>query len=50
MSLAGELTIEHQNDRPAYALFAGMSSLVEDDEGPPHRVRSDSGATIVILD
>ncbi len=48
--VAGTLTIEHQNDRPACALSAGMSWHVADDEGPPHRVRSDNGATIFILD
>jgi hypothetical protein len=48
--IAGELTIEHQNDRPACALSAGMSWHVADDEEPAHRVRSETGATIFILD
>jgi hypothetical protein len=48
--IAGELTIEHQDDRPACALSAGMSWHVADDEEPSHRVRSKAGATVFILD
>ncbi|MGH9897306.1 MAG: DHCW motif cupin fold protein [Pyrinomonadaceae bacterium] len=48
--IAGELTIEHQDGRPAYALSAGMNWHVGDDEKPLHRVRSDKGATIFTLD
>ena len=48
--IAGTLTIEHQNERPACALSAGMSWHVADNEGPPHRVCSEHGATIFILD
>jgi quercetin dioxygenase-like cupin family protein len=48
--IAGELIIDHQNDCPAYALSAGMSWHVADDEGPAHRARSDRGATIFIVD
>ena len=48
--IAGALTIEHQNDKPACALSAGMSWYVADDHVPAHRVRSDNGATIFVLD
>jgi quercetin dioxygenase-like cupin family protein len=48
--LAGELTIEHQNDQPDYILSTGMSWYAADGEGGPHRVRSATGATIFILD
>ena len=48
--IAGALTMEHQDDRPACALAVGMSWHVADEEGPPHRVRSEDGATVFILD
>jgi hypothetical protein len=48
--ITGTLIIEHQNDRPACALSAGMSWYVADDVGSPHRVRSDNGAMVFILD
>jgi hypothetical protein len=47
--VAGELTIEHQNLQTAYKLSSGMSWHTADNEGAPHRVRSDNGATIFIL-
>ena len=45
-----ELTIEHQTDQPACELTTGMSWHVGDDEAPAHRVRSERGATVFILD
>jgi quercetin dioxygenase-like cupin family protein len=48
--IAGELTIEHQTDQPAYELATGMSWHVADDQVPAHRVRSKKGATVFILD
>jgi len=48
--IAGELTIEHQDERAACALSAGMSWHVADDEEPAHRVRSETGATIFVVD
>jgi quercetin dioxygenase-like cupin family protein len=48
--IAGALTIEHENEAPACALSAGMSWQVADGEGPAHRVRSDNGATVFIVD
>ena len=46
----GALTIEHEGDAPSCRLSAGMSWYVADDEGLPHRVRSQVGATVFILD
>ncbi len=48
--IAGELTIEHQDDRPAHALTAGMSCHAADDAVPAHRVRSATGARAFIVD
>jgi hypothetical protein len=48
--IVGALAIEHRDDRPACALSAGMSWHVADQEGSPHRVRSDNGATVFIVD
>ena len=48
--LAGALVIEHENHAPACALSAGMSWHVADGEGPAHRVRCESGATVFIVD
>jgi quercetin dioxygenase-like cupin family protein len=48
--IAGELIIDHQNGDPAWALSAGMSWHVADDEGPAHRARANRGATIFIVD
>jgi quercetin dioxygenase-like cupin family protein len=48
--IAGALTIEHENEEPACALSAGMSWQVADGEGPAHRVRSENGATVFIVD
>jgi hypothetical protein len=47
--VAGQLVIEHQ-DGNRHSLAAGMSYHVADDEGPPHRVLSDGGATLFIVD
>ena len=47
--VAGQLTIEHQNS-VTYALTQGNSYHVSDDDGPPHRVLSEGGATIFIVD
>jgi hypothetical protein len=48
--IAGALVIEHEDGAPACALSAGMSWHVGDGEGPAHRVRSESGATVFIVD
>jgi hypothetical protein len=48
--LLGKLIIEHQNSQNPCYLQAGMSWCVGDDEAPPHRVRSEDGATIFIID
>jgi quercetin dioxygenase-like cupin family protein len=45
--VAGRLTIEHQG--AANTLTAGMTYHVADNDGPPHRLRSESGATIFIV-
>lgn len=47
--VTGELTIEHQNGQ-RYALGPGMSYQVGDNGGPPHRVRSQSGARVFVVD
>jgi len=47
--VAGELVIEHR-DGQRHMLRPGMSYHVADDEGSPHRVLSDSGATLFIVD
>src|SRR5580698_1626455 len=46
--VAGQLSIEHQ-DGITYTLMPGTSYHVADD-GTPHRVSSESGATIFIVD
>ncbi len=47
--IGGQLNIEHR-DTVTYTLESGMSYHAADDDGPPHRVRSESGATIFIVD
>ena len=47
--VAGQLTIEHQQSE-TYKLTPGTTYHVADDEGPPHRVLSKTGATIFIVD
>ncbi len=47
-AVMGDLMIEHQGG-PRYTLTPGMSYHVAD-EGPPHRVLSDAGATIFVVD
>jgi hypothetical protein len=47
--VAGQLLIEQQND-VTYTLMPGMSYHVADDHGPAHRVLSEMGATIFIVD
>ncbi|HEV2955615.1 MAG TPA: hypothetical protein VGX95_05820 [Xanthobacteraceae bacterium] len=47
--LAGELMIEHDDGR-RFALSAGMSWHAPDDDGPPHRVVCEAGATVFIVD
>jgi hypothetical protein len=46
----GALAIEHEDGTPAHRLTAGMSWCVGDDEAPAHRVRSETGATVFIVD
>lgn len=47
--LAGDLTIEHDDGR-SFALSAGMSWHAPDEDGPPHRVVCEGGATVFIVD
>ena len=48
--VSGALAIEHQDGTPARNLSAGMSWCVGDGEGSAHRVRSETGATVFIVD
>ena len=48
--VSGALTIEHEDGTPSRMIEAGMSWSVADGEGPAHRVRSDVGATVFIVD
>ena len=47
--LAGELTIEHDDGR-RFALSTGMSWHAPGENGPPHRVVCETGATVFIVD
>jgi hypothetical protein len=47
--VAGRLLIEHE-DGSRHTLSAGMSYHVADDQGAPHRVLSDGGAIIFVVD
>ena len=47
--LEGELTTELQDGR-VFTLKPGMSYQVEDDESNPHRSRTETGATLFIVD
>jgi hypothetical protein len=47
--VAGQLVIECR-DGSSNTLTANMSYCIGDDADPPHRVRSDSGATAFIVD
>jgi hypothetical protein len=47
--IEGQLMIEHQNNS-MYALMPGTCYHVADDDGPPHRVLSENGATIFVVD
>ena len=46
---AGALSIEHQDGR-RYELSMGMSYDVPDDDTAPHRLTSDRGASVFIVD
>jgi hypothetical protein len=48
--VVGTLSIDHEDGTPARNLAAGMSWCVGDGEGPAHRVRSETGATVFIVD
>jgi hypothetical protein len=48
--VAGALTLEHQEDSGVCELSAGMSWHAPDAKGSPHRVRSENGAMIFIID
>jgi len=48
--VTGALAIEHQDGTPACMLSAGMSWRVADGETPAHRVRSETGARVFIVD
>ncbi|MBL8231183.1 MAG: DHCW motif cupin fold protein [Bryobacterales bacterium] len=47
--LAGQLIVEHENGSE-FVLDAGMTYHVADEEGSPHRARSNPGATVFIVD
>jgi len=47
--ISGALAIEHEDGTPACALGEGMSWHVADGEGPAHRVRSEAGARVFIV-
>ncbi len=47
--VSGSVAIEHSDGR-RYALSGGMSYHVPDDEGTPHRLTSDAGASVFIVD
>ncbi len=48
--IAGTLEIEHEDGTPAVRLASGMSWYVADGEGSAHRVRSQMGARVFIVD
>ncbi|RBP13995.1 hypothetical protein DFR50_11018 [Roseiarcus fermentans] len=48
--LGGALVIEHEDGSPAIALDEGMSWAVGDDARPAHRVRTEGGARVFIVD
>jgi hypothetical protein len=47
--IAGALVLEHRDGR-SFRLTEGMSYTVADDDGPPHRVSCEGGATVFIVD
>lgn len=47
--VSGSVAIEHRDGR-RYEVSAGMSYHVADDDGAPHRVTSDGGASVFIVD
>ena len=47
--VAGDLVIEHQDGR-RFPLAAGMSWHAPDNDGPPHRVLTERGAEVFIVD
>ena len=47
--ISGSLTIEHSDGKESYELAAGMSWQTAED-GSPHRVRSNGGARVFIVD
>ena len=47
--VSGEMVIEHEDGR-ALTLPAGTSYHVADDDGPPHRARSERGAMVFVVD
>ena len=48
--ISGALTIEHQDGAQTYEVSAGASWCSADGHGSPHRVRSEHGATVFIVD
>jgi len=48
-AVAGQLVIEHQHGS-RFTLQAGTSYCVADDDDAPHRVISEGGATVFIID
>ena len=47
--ISGGLTIEHSDGKESYELAAGMSWQTSEN-GSPHRVRSNGGARVFIVD
>lgn len=47
--VSGQMLIEHPDGR-TLILTAGTSYHVADDDGPPHRARSEGGATVFVVD
>ncbi len=48
--IAGSLAIEHEDGTPPFRLASGMTWHVSDGAVPAHRVRSEHGATVFIVD
>ena len=48
--VTGELAIEHEDGAPTHLLTAGMTWCLADKQPPAHRVRSERGATVFIID
>ena len=47
--VAGQIAIEHEGGT-RYPLTTGMTYFIADGDGPPHRVVSENGATVFVVD